>query len=265
MKAHKLWYGVLFLVVGYLVLLMVVFVYQESLIFKPTVVAQDFQYSFDRDYKEIFIDTKDEIKLHGLIFAASESRGVVISFHGNRGRLDEMGLGASLYTDQGYDVLYINYRGYGKSQGHIESEQQLLHDAQSVYDQIAQRYVAKEIILSGTSIGTGIALYLASRNPVNKLILLAPYYSFDELLSSKMGWVPSFIWKYKLHSYEYIAHVDCPTSIFHGEKDQMMPYAHAQRLKELNANVILHNLTNYGHVDFLNTPEFLKFMATFLE
>ena len=89
--------------------------------------------------------------------------------HGNGGAIHDWGQGAELYTANDYDVFYLDYRGYGKSDGKIMSENQLIADAQIAYNYLKERYLEKGIIVSGTSMGTGIAVQIAAQNKPQKL------------------------------------------------------------------------------------------------
>ncbi|MDW3650111.1 MAG: alpha/beta fold hydrolase [Bacteroidia bacterium] len=232
------------------------FFFQEKLIFKPTQLASSYAYTFDIVFEDVHIPVAENIRLHGILFKADSSKGVVLYFHGNKGKLDEIGKGSDFYLKEGLDVLYINYRGYGLSEGKIREEEDLLNDGQAVYDYLADRYGEENILLTGISIGSGIAAYLASQNKPKALLMIAPYASFRSLLQEKMKWVPPFIWKYTLPSDEFLADVNCPVSIFHGEEDQMIPFHHAQALKNKYPEITLISFNGYGHTDFLKEEIF---------
>ena len=160
--------------------------------------------------------------------------------------------------DLGYDVLFLNYRGFGKSDGSIENEKQLLNDAQIVYDDLKKEYGEENIIILGTSVGTGIGSFLASKNSPKKLILVAPYSNFKVLQKEKIKFVPDFIFRYELNSNDFLEGVRCPVIIFHGKKDQRIPFYHAERLKSNHEKIKLISFENYNHVDFLKESIYLN-------
>jgi uncharacterized protein len=65
-----------------------------------------------------------------------------------------------------YDLFIIDYRGYGKSTGRIESEVQLHADVRAAWEAIAPRYRGKPIVIYGRSLGTGLAASLATAGSV---------------------------------------------------------------------------------------------------
>lgn len=257
------------LVLGLLVLVIVIglsiFSFQEKLIFKPTKLTNQYTYQFDQDFEEMRFPIGKNEFLHGILFTSKAAKnGVILYFHGNRGQLNEIGKGATLYTEQGYDILYINYRGYGLSSGSITSEKQLFADAQIVYDALAKRYTESKITLAGISIGTGIATYLAANNQPKNLILIAPYSSLKNLLQEKINWLPSFIWKYPIATNHFLSEVKCPITILHGEADKMIPFHHAQQLKDTYTKINLVPMKGFGHTNFLTEKVFANAMRVAL-
>jgi alpha-beta hydrolase superfamily lysophospholipase len=233
-----------------------VFLFQEKLIFKPTKLSHEFLYQFSQPFEEMRFSIGQNEYLHGILFSSENSKGVVLYFHGNQGKLNEIGKGANVYTAQNFDILYLNYRGYGKSDGEIKSENQLFADAQIVYDDLKTKYAESKIILAGISVGTGIATYIASKNNPKSLKLIAPYSSFENLLNEKMKWVPSLVWKYELNTIEFLTEVKCPVTIFHGEDDRMIPIHHAELLKDNFPKIKLVSFKGYGHTNFLKEEIF---------
>jgi len=237
-----------------------IYFFQEKLIFKPTPLSESFKYEFPTtsSFQEVKIPFAENQNLHGILFKSKERKGIVLSFHGNQGKLNNIGKRASLYTDLGYDIFYLNYRGFGKSNGSIKSEQQLFDDAQLVYDYLKKDFPEEKIILSGLSIGTGIATYLAAHNHPQQLILTAPYSSFQNLLQEKIKFVPSFLIKYKINTNEFLKDVKCPITIFHGENDKPIPISHSIYLKNNHKRINFIPFENFGHTDFLKEDIFKK-------
>lgn len=233
-----------------------IYFFQEKLIFKPTQLTSEFQYQFNQSFQEKTFPIGENLNLHGVLFSSIEKKGVVLSLHGNSGRLNEIGHSAVIYTNLGYDVLYLNYRGFGKSDGKINSEKQLLDDAQTVYDFLKNEYREEKIIILGTSIGTGIGSFLAAQNSPQQLLLVAPYSNFKILQKEKIKFVPDFIFKYKLNSTAFLKNVKCPITIFHGKKDKRIPLHHAENLKNNHEKINLVLFEDYGHVDFLTEDIF---------
>ena len=237
--------------------------FQEKLIFFPAKLSKDHIFTF-HNFEEINFKVEGGITINAVLFTSRQSKGVVFFLHGNAGSIAGWGQGASLYVENGYDVLYLDYRGYGKSAGHIESEKQLIDDAQIVYDYLQKKYSEKKIIVSGTSIGTGIAAKIASRNNPRGLILCSPYYSLKTLIKEKVPIAPAFIIKYSLDTYKFLQKVKCPITILHGSKDEIIPVKHAVDLKKMHPKVDLTIIGGYGHNDLSGSEEYVNKWSTLL-
>ncbi|MGD1840693.1 MAG: alpha/beta hydrolase [Thermonemataceae bacterium] len=245
----KVFILLIILVAIYGLILLVLFVWQEKLLFFPTKLPASYTFQFEEDFEEISIQVEKEIHLNALLFKAIQSKGVILFLHGNAGAINTWGFGAPLYLQHQYDVLYVDYRGYGKSEGNIQSEQQLISDIQKVYDRLKERYSENTIIVSGTSIGTGIATQIAAANHPKLLLLNAPYYSLKKLIQEKTKVLPSFIIRYSLATHQYINKVECPIYLFHGQSDQLIPVHHAKELKQKAEQINLIVLEGTGHND----------------
>jgi uncharacterized protein len=230
---------------------------QEKLLFIPTKLGESHLFEFSIPYQEQNIPTLDGEKLNTVWFKADSAKAknkVIFYLHGNGGCVADWGEGAPFFTENGYDILYLDYRSYGKSTGSITSEKQLLDDAQLVYDFLKTQYTEANITLVATSIGTGMAAHLATKNQPAQLILNAPYYSLLRLAQEKVSFVPSFIVKYQLKTNEKIADIKCPITVFHGEQDELIPVQHSLDLKQDHPKINLFTVPNAGHNDVTHTP-----------
>lgn len=248
----------------YLISCTVLYFLQERLIFQSTKLPSNFEFPFEQDFEEINLKTTDGINLTSLLFHSEEKKGIVLVCHGTAGALHTWAVRAPLFLKQGYDVLYYDYRGYGKSQGEIQSEEQLIQDAQLFYDLLKKKYGEDQLLVYGTSIGTGIATKLTEKNDPKHLILQSPYYSLTSLIREKLPFIPSFIIKYPLKNHESIQKTTCPITVFHGALDYTIPKNHSHRLKEVNPNIHLHSLNYYGHNDLRFSKGYLTVMKEVL-
>ncbi|SNY99874.1 alpha/beta hydrolase [Flagellimonas pacifica] len=206
--------------------------FQEKLIFLPTKLPQDFDYSFPYDFEELFLETDDGARLNAIHFKKENPKGLVLYFHGNAGDLSRWGQIMSPFVDLGYDVLVMDYRGYGKSTGAL-SEKALYKDAQMFYDHVLKEYPENEIVVYGRSLGASIATQLASNNSPKKLILETPFYSLLDVAEGRFPFLPvRYVLKYKMPSFDYIQKVQGPIRIFHGTTDDVVPYESGKKLFE---------------------------------
>lgn len=247
-------------VLGVLIILAYIFVYvkQERFFFNPKTLEKNYTYTFNQPFKEINIPVAEGVNLNALLFKAdSVSKGVILYFHGNAGAIHEWGERAHLYTENNFDILFVDYRGYGKSDSFYKSEDELYNDAQKVYDYLKTLYDEKNIIVLGFSLGTGFAAYTAAKNNPKLLILEAPYYAWNQFISS-IAPFPKIMINYEIPSYKFLADVKCPIRIFHGSKDFLItPEENSKRLKKMYPNKIEHTMIEgAGHNGIYITKQY---------
>lgn len=259
MKAFQFVIKILVLLFGTLYLVYVSYVYcnQEEMIFLASRLPKDYQFKFTQDFEEINIPSFDNAKLNGLLFKTPNPKGVVFYLHGNANSLDSWGDIAHVYTDLGYDIFIFDYRGYGKSEGKIENQEQFLKDVRYAYSKLASKYDKDNIVIIGYSIGTGAATYLAAKENTKMLILQAPYYNFLEFSSARAPLVPDFLKKFTFETNKYIVKVKTPVYIFHGDEDNLIGHENSERLQKLlKPSDSLFTLKGQGHIGINDNPDF---------
>jgi uncharacterized protein len=250
---------------AYLSLIVLLYFAQEKLIFFPNKLPENFKFQFRGYYEEKWIATSDKQKLNALLFKTPDSKGVILYLHGNAGALDGWGEIAPYYIQFGYDIMIVDYRGYGKSSGKIYSEAQMFDDIQRVYNVLKENYNENQIVILGYSIGTGMAAYLASKNKPKKLVLLAPYYNMPFLLKSKSKLIPAFLLKYRFMTNEYIVQVKAPIAFFHGKNDGLIDFHSSEKLFKLfKPTDVIHLIPNQQHAGMDENPIFLSELEKFL-
>jgi pimeloyl-ACP methyl ester carboxylesterase len=230
-----------------------VYIFQEHLIFYPEKLSEKYQFNFADDFEELEYKTEDGEVISALLFKAKNSKGIVYYHHGNAGSLESWGTRAVDFTTRGYDVLMYDYRGFGKSTGKIKNEKMLYSDAMMIYKKIIYDYKERDIILYGTSLGTGIAAHLAYDNHPKVLILETPYYNFYDVSKFHYPYLPnSILLHYQFKTDKLLPDVDVPIYLFHGTEDETVPYSSSQRLEQLSDNIVLFTIENGSHNN-LNT------------
>lgn len=268
----------IFLVV-YVAVLALLYFFQERLIFFPSKLESNHDFSFDRPFEEIRLDAEGTW-ISGLKFLAQSrdggqiygdardmngerkaKNGAVIFFHGNAGNLQGWGGYARFFTDLGYDFYLFDYRGYGKSGGEISSQEQLYADADAMMQLVLREYDASEVAAVGYSVGSGLAARAAQKYGAKQLVLIAPYFSLEELAREKMPFVPKFLIKYKIPTFEFVGGFSGPVTIFHGEHDELIGVDNSRRLfKFLKPGDKIYEL-NAGHNDILGLNELWEKLA----
>lgn len=250
----------------YAAICILLFFFQERLIFFPQKLPADYRFNFTQPFEEINITTKDQNKLHGVLFKADSAKGLIFYLHGNAGSVDSWGEVSKTYTVLGYDVFILDYRGYGKSEGSISSQQQLFDDVQLVYNRIRLQYSQEKIVVLGYSLGTGLASKLASANNPKLLILQAPYYSMVDMMRHTYPFIPTFILKYKFRTDEYVQRCKMPIVIFHGGEDEVIYYESSVKLsKYFKKEDKLITLHSQGHNGITDNPEYVKYLSEILK
>ena len=312
--------GIIVLIL-YMALLALLYFFQERLIFFPSKLEPNYDFSFDRPFEEIRLDaegtwisglkfladSKDGGQIYGDVRSEpnktgvqeiktsdkngerakserirqssdgeqirqnerdvqvsqgrGDKKGAAIFFHGNAGNLQGWGKYARYFTDLGYDFYLFGYRGYGKSGGEIGSQERLYADADAMMQWVLRDCDAGEIAVVGYSLGSGLAARAAQKYGAKRLILIAPYFSLEELAREKMPFVPKFLIKYKIPTFEFIGGFGGPVTIFHGEHDELIGVDNSRRLlKFLKSGDKIYEL-NAGHNDILSLSELWEKLA----
>ena len=226
--------------------------FQESLIFQADTLEPDHQFKFSTPFEEKILPRNDGAKLHGLHFKSKEARGLILYFHGNAGDLSRWGEIVEPLVKFGYDVLVVDYRGYGKSTGK-RVEKLMYEDAIAWYELGLEDYEADSIIVYGRSLGCTFAIHLASKKDPRQLILETPFYSLKSLVKNTYAIFPvSKLLKFHFPSHEFISEVACPITIIHGTEDEVVPIENSRRLIPLNPQIEFETIDRGAHNDLAN-------------
>ena len=204
----------------------------DYLIFQRIKLRKEHIFTFDYPYEEFYIKTEDKKEINALLFKpVTTSKGLIIYFHGNADNLQRWGEYAIDFTQLGYQVLMIDYRGYGKSTGK-PSENLFYKDARTVWCWVKENIEFDKIVLFGRSLGSAMASHLAMEVNPDLLILETP---FDELKGAMMPIVRRifsfFPVKHVFPTKTHLAQVACPKLVLHGTNDRVVPLDSALKLK----------------------------------
>jgi len=214
------------------------YTFQEKFIFLPEDLDEDFTYSFPSlssnvTFEELFIDTKDEGRLNALYFEVNKPNGLVVYFHGNANNLSKWGTIASQFTQHNYNVIMMDYRGYGKSTG-TRSQDAMYQDALAFYKKAIELFPESQTTIYGRSLGTTFATYVASKNKPRKLILESPFYSLTDVVKTRYPFLPAKnLLKYKFNTGTYANNVTAPVTIIHGTEDGIVPFSSGEKLFQI--------------------------------
>jgi pimeloyl-ACP methyl ester carboxylesterase len=191
------------------------------------------------------------------------SAGAVIYFGGNGEDVAES-FDAFASSMPGRAVYLVNYRGYGGSTG-TPSEAALFRDALAVYDWVRVRH--SNVAVIGSSLGSGVAVYLAASRSVDRLVLVTPYDSIANVARGKLWLFPiSFLLTDKFDSGSRAQAVKAKILILIAENDEMIPRARSDALvaKLPPAQVRVEVIRGATHNSIAAHPEYLKLVSAFL-
>lgn len=210
--------------------------FQEKVVFLPVILPHDHTYDFENDFEEYLWDTPFDGKINVLHFKIKNPKGVIAYFHGNADNLHRWGKIAVDFTKFGYDVLVMDYRGYGKSSG-PRNEEYLYSDAQFFYDFAKENYGENKIIVYGRSLGGAFATKIAGENQPKMVILEATFYNLQDIVNR---WLPGKVtdkvspkMTYHFLSNQNILKIKVPLYHFHGTKDSVVPLKSGKKLFEV--------------------------------
>lgn len=254
------------IIAGVVIILIILYFIQEKLIFKPEKLRQDFQYKYDIPFKEYFFDVAPGVRINGLHFYRENPKGLILYFHGNTRSIKGWAKYARDFYRYDYDVVLVDYRGFGKSTGK-RSEKEMLGDMQFVYEHLAKKYSEHSLIVYGRSMGSGFATKVASENKPRYLILDSPYYSFTKVVERFIPILPvRFVLRYRLRTDKWIRKVNCPVYIIHGTKDRIIPIRQSEALQKLNpGKITLIRIRGGGHNNLPSYDEYHNFLRDILK
>jgi pimeloyl-ACP methyl ester carboxylesterase len=246
--------------------MIIVYAVQEKLIFKPEKLPADFEFRYNTPFTELFFNPAPNVKISGLHFHCKDPYGLVLYLHGNTRSIKGWGKYAFDFARYKYDVVLVDYRGFGKSTGK-RSEKDMISDVQFVYDELKAKYAEQHLIVYGRSIGSGFAAKLASENSPRYLILDAPYYSFLKVAERFTPFLPHrWLLRYHLRTDKWMRKVNCHTYIIHGTKDWLIPYKQSVALQKIDPDKItLITIKGGGHNNLPKFPEYHNFLRDILQ
>ena len=200
--------------------------------------------------------------INGLKFSAAEPKGAILFFHGNFGDVSGWGAYGADFAALGYDFYIFDYPGYGKSDGKISSQQQLFASADAMSCYVLAQHSPKKLAMIGYSIGSGIAAQQAAKWDAARLILLAPYFSFERLAHEKIPFVPKFLIRYKIPTAEFLqAARGTQITLIHGAADELIPVHHSYDLAgSLKEGDLFYEIAAAPHNGLLAMPGIWKIL-----
>lgn len=220
------------ILIAYAAVCAVLFFLQRTLMYFPDRTAFVPEEWGLRELHPVGLTTRDGLKITGWYSpATSREKQTIIFTQGNAGHVGYRNYKVRPWIERGYGVFMVGYRGFSENPG-TPTEQGIYNDARAAMDFLKDKGVTGQaIVLYGESLGTGVAVQMATEYPVAGLILESPYTSTREVAEHRYPFLPvGLILKDVYDSYAKIKDVHAPLLILHGEADVVIPVQFGRKL-----------------------------------
>jgi fermentation-respiration switch protein FrsA (DUF1100 family) len=187
------------------------------------------------EYENLTLKTVDNERINAWYIPANksntESIKTMLFFHGNAGNISHRLETIKIYNKLGLNFLIFDYRGYGISTGK-PTEKGTYLDADSVWQYLIEerKLEPQEIIISGRSLGGGIAAELAKKVRPAMLVMESTFTSMTEVSAKHYPFMPTgLIVKHEYETILKLKDIHCPIVFAHSKNDEVIPYEHSQR------------------------------------
>ena len=238
-----------FIAIAYLLLCVALFVFQRALIYYPqprTIDAHESLLTLSMADAQVLVTVRPHDGPKALIYFGGNAEDVSRSLPGF----------SQAFAD--HALYLLHYRGYGGSSG-SPSEEAIQRDAMTLFDFVYNTH--PDIAVIGRSLGSGVALRLASQRPASRLILITPYNSLEDLAVRQFPWFPvKWLLQDKFESWKYAAHITVPTLLIAAEHDEVIPRSSTDQLYTHFAKgvALLQVIPGTGHNTISESPHYLK-------
>ena len=248
-----------FAVVGYAALVGGLYLFQRQLLYHPDRTRPELLGLEQLGVREVTLPTEDGLSLLSWYLPPRPGRPVIAYFHGNGGHIGYRAERLLRFAREGYGVLMVEYRGYGGNPG-SPSESGFYTDGRAAFAFLDHEGVApNRLVLYGESLGSGVAVALATEHEIAALVLEAPFTSVAEVAQGHFPYVPaSRMVVDRFDSLSRIGRVKAPLLVLHGERDGVVPIRFGRALLDaapepkegwFAPEAGHENLAHYGSLD----------------
>lgn len=219
----------IFAVTGYAVVCVLIFLMQDGMLFFPRPSDPQAVKQLERWQRSI---ENSEVTLFGWLIPARDPGNAPLVFYFGGNGEDVSITAIELGNETDANVILMNYRGYGASEG-TPSEKALFSDALIVYDTLIDTMHNGKVVAFGRSLGSGVSVYLASQRKIDAVVLTTPYDSIRAVAHGYFPWLPvSFLIRHPFDSLGLAPTLDIPALFIVAEHDNIIPTVHAQNLAD---------------------------------
>ncbi|HEY9051210.1 MAG TPA: alpha/beta fold hydrolase [Gammaproteobacteria bacterium] len=237
------------------------------------------------EYDDIYIQSSGNVRLHGWrLHTKNEKKGTVLFFHGNAENISTHIGHVYWLTNYGYDVIAVDYRGYGHSTGQPQLEG-VIKDIDSTITHVVEHATDDGLgfVVVGQSLGGSLTIAAVAqskiKNKINAVVVVGAFSDYHKITRQVLGrswltwplqWPLSYTINNDFSPEKYIADISpVPVLIMHGINDNVIPITHADRLFELAMypKYIEKTMGDHNHIfeSRLNRELLVKYLEKFLQ
>jgi fermentation-respiration switch protein FrsA (DUF1100 family) len=206
------------------------------------------------DGELISVTTEDGVELRGWYLPPNPAppEGTrapgLIWFYGNMETVGEIAPWLREFRPPGIGMVVLDYRGYGESSG-APSEAGVYLDAEAAWSFLTQRpeIDSTRIAVYGRSVGSAVALYLATERPVRAIVLESAFTSGREMADKHYSMLPSWLLQLRLDNRERAERITAPLLVFHGTEDWIAPFEMGHAIAQAGRAELFVPLEGAGH------------------
>ncbi|MDX1527573.1 MAG: alpha/beta hydrolase [Gammaproteobacteria bacterium] len=253
----------------YGVLCVALYLFQNRLVFLPSRTLFATPQRIGLDYEDVWLQPTGGVRIHGWYLPHPEPRGTLLFFHGNAGNIGDRLESLAIFHHLRLNVLIIDYRGYGKSEG-SPGESESYADAEAAWRHLVEtrRIPAGRIVLFGRSMGGAVAAWLASRVAPAGLILESTFTSVPDMAAKVYPIFPvRLLARIRLDARASLAGANAPLLVIHSVNDEIVPVAHGRALFDAAREPKRFLELRGGHNDgfLVSREKYVAGLAEFIE
>jgi fermentation-respiration switch protein FrsA (DUF1100 family) len=207
-------------------------------------------------FREVPLETVDHVHIVSWLHDPAPGKPIILYMPGNAMHIAARIPRYRAFAEAGFGVMALSWRGYGRSEG-SPSEEGLYRDARAAIALLGKTYPASGIILYGESLGTGVAVQMATEYPVYGVVLQSAYTSIEDRVADIYWFLPGihYLVRDRFDSLSKVSRIHAPVLIIHGDRDDVVPFSDGKKLaRNVTAPLCFVTAHGAGHV---NIPDAL--------